>query len=101
MKKIIKEIFNLDTLEATQKLDVPTTFIKENYDMLSEFVTENFDKTLETGQHTSPLEYTMLNKLKLVKNRSYKNFTNDKFRGDMLKELYLNNLQKDDFDSFK
>ena len=70
MKKIIKEIFNLDTLEATQKLDVPTTFIKENYDMFSEFVTENFDKTLETGQHTRPLEYTMLNKLKLVKNRS-------------------------------
>ena len=46
MKEIIKKVSNLGTLEATQNFDVPTTFIKEIYSILSEFLFENVNKTL-------------------------------------------------------
>ena len=46
MKEIIKKVSNLGTLEATQNFDVPTTFIKEIYSILSGFLFENVNKTL-------------------------------------------------------
>ena len=44
--------------------------------------------------------YTKL-KPKIIKYRDYKDFNKTTFRMDLLKELYLSNLQNRDFDRFK
>ena len=44
--------------------------------------------------------YTKL-KPKIIKYRDYKDFNKTTFRMDLLKELYLSNLQNRDFDRFR
>ena len=74
MKEIIKKVSNLGTLEATQNFDVPTTFIKEIYSILSEFLFENVNKTLNWVTYKALRIYYAKQTLKVVKYRIYKNF---------------------------
>ena len=74
MKEIIKKVSNLGTLEATQNFDVPTTFIKEIYSILSEFLFENVNKTLNWVTYKVLRIYYAKQTLKVVKYRIYKNF---------------------------
>ena len=74
MKEIIKKVSNLGTLEATQNFDVPTTFIKEIYSILSEFLFENVNKTSNWVTYKALRIYYAKQTLKVVKYRIYKNF---------------------------
>ena len=54
---LLYQLNSLDPIKATQKCHIPTTIIKTNYDIFSEFLFENFDSIILTSLFPEQLKY--------------------------------------------
>ena len=54
---LLYQLNGLDPAKATQKSDIPTNIIKNNYDIFSEFLFENFNNIILTSLFPEQLKY--------------------------------------------
>ena len=54
---LLYQLKSLDPTKATQKCDIPTNIIKNNYDIFSEFLFENFNNIIVISLFPEQLKY--------------------------------------------